>query len=64
MEWARPGKSFELTFIPNQSDLFRNLYSRQSELIPIDPKKVSISYDVIRLKINPCQSKSIRDFYS
>ena len=35
-----PGKSFELKFIPNQSDLFRNLFPRQSELIRDNPKKV------------------------
>ena len=36
----RPGKSFGLKFIPNQSDLFRNLFPRQSELIRVNPKKV------------------------
>ena len=35
-----PGKSFELKFIPDQSDLFRNLFPRQSELIRVNPKKV------------------------
>ena len=35
-----PGKSFGLKFIPNQSDLFRNLFPRQSELIRVNPKKV------------------------
>ena len=35
-----PGKSFRLKFIPNQSDLFRNLFPRQSELIRVNPKKV------------------------
>ena len=34
------GKSFRLKFIPNQSDLFRNLFPRQSELIRVNPKKV------------------------
>ena len=32
-----PGKSFGLKFIPNQSDLFRNLFPRQSELIRVNP---------------------------
>ena len=59
-----PGKSFGLKFIPNQSDLFRNLFPRQSQLIRVNPKKFSISFDVIRLKINPSQSESIRDFES
>ena len=35
-----PGKSFGLKIIPNQSYLFRNLFSRQSELIRVNPKKV------------------------
>ena len=35
-----PGKSFGLKFIPNQSDLFRNLFPRQSELIRVNPKKI------------------------
>ena len=34
------GESFGLTFIPNQSDLFRNLYWSQSEFISLNPKKV------------------------
>ena len=59
-----PGKSFGLKFIPNQSDLFRNLFPRQSELIRVNPKKFSISFDVIQFKINPSQSESIRDFES
>ena len=35
-----PSKSFGLKFIPNQSDLFRNLFPRQSELIRVNQKKV------------------------
>ena len=35
-----PSKSFRLKFIPNQSDLFGNLFPRQSELIRVNPKKV------------------------
>ena len=34
------GKSFGLTFIPNQSDLFRNLYPSQPELIRVNPEKL------------------------
>ena len=37
---VNPGKSFGLKFIPRQSDSFRNLFPRQSELIRINPKKV------------------------
>ena len=54
-----PGKNFGLTFIPNQLNLFRNLYPHQSESIR---KKFSISFDIIRLIINPSQTESIRDF--
>ena len=35
-----PAESFGLTFIPNQFDLFRNLYPSQTELIRVNPKKV------------------------
>ena len=34
-----PGKIFVLKFIPNQSDLFRNLYPSQFEPIRVNPKK-------------------------
>ena len=37
---GNPGKSFGLKFIPNQSDLFRNLFPHESELIRVNPKKV------------------------
>ena len=36
------GESFGLKFIPNQSDLFRNLYPSQSKFIRVNPKKVFV----------------------
>ena len=35
-----PGKSVGMKFIPNRSDLFRNLYPSQSEPIRVNPKKM------------------------
>ena len=61
-----PGKCFGLKFIPRQSDSF--WFIPKSVSAPIrtpsnqSEKKFSISFDVIRLKINPSQSESIRDF--
>ena len=55
-----PGKSFGLKFIPNQSDLFRNLFPRQSELIRINSKKVfnlvwcnSVKNQSVSIWVNP-----------
>ena len=55
-----PGKSFGLKFIPNQSDLFRNLFPRQSELIRVNPKKVfnlvwcnSVKNQSVSIRVNP-----------
>ena len=55
-----PGKSFGLKFIPNQSDLFRNLFPRQSELIRVNPKKVfnliwcnSVNNQSVSIRVNP-----------
>ena len=57
---ALPGKSFGLKFIPNQSDLFRNLFPRQSELIRVNPKKVfnltwcnSVKNQTVSIRVNP-----------
>ena len=49
-----PGKSFGLKFIPNQSDLFRFIPESVSQA---NPKKILISFEVNRLKINPPQSE-------
>ena len=59
-----PGKSFGLKFIPNQSDLFRNLYPRQSELIRVNPKKVFNLVSCNSVKNQSVSSESIRDFES
>ena len=55
-----PGKSFGLKFIANQSDLFRNLFQRQSELIRVNPKKVfnlvwcnSVKNQSVSIRVNP-----------
>ena len=55
-----PGKSFGLKFIPNQSDLFRNLFPRQSELIRVNPRKVfnlvwcnSVKNQSVSIWVNP-----------
>ena len=56
-----PCKSFGLKFIPNQSDLFRNLFPRQSELIRVNPKKV---FNLVWCNSVKNQSVSIRDFES
>ena len=56
-----PSKSFGLKFIPNQSDLFRNLFPRQSELIRVNPKKV---FNLVWCNSVKNQSESIRDFES
>ena len=55
-----PGKSFGLKFIPNQSDLFRNVFPRQSELIRVNPKKVfnlvwcnSVKNQSVSIRVNP-----------
>ena len=57
---TRPGKSFGLKLIPNQSDLFRNLFPRQSELIRVNPKKVfnlvwynSVWNQSVSIRVNP-----------
>ena len=54
-----PGKSFGLKFISNQSDLFRNLFPRQSELIRVNPKKV---FNLVWCNSVKNQSESIRDW--
>ena len=58
--FVNPGKSFGLKFIPNQSDLFRNLFPRQSELIRVNPKKVfnlvwcnSVKNQSVSIRVNP-----------
>ena len=58
--WTCPGKSFGLKFIPNQSDFFRNLFPRQSELIRVNPKKVfnliscnSVKNQSVSIRVNP-----------
>ena len=55
-----PGESFGLKFIPNQSDWFRNLFPRQSELIRVNPKKVfnlvwsnSVKNQSVSIRVNP-----------
>ena len=55
-----PSKSFGLKFIPNQSDLFRNLFPRQSELIRVNPKKLfnlvwcnSVKNQSVSIQVNP-----------
>ena len=40
-----PGKSFGIKFIPNQSELFLNLYPSQSELIRVNLKIFLTSLD-------------------
>ena len=56
-----PGKSFGLKFIPNQSDLFRNLFPHESELIRVNPKKV---FNPVWCNSVKNQSEAIRDFES
>ena len=55
-----PVKGFGLKFIPNQSDLFRNLFPRQSELIRVIAKKVfnlvwcnSVKNQSVSIWVNP-----------
>ena len=55
-EDVHPGISFGLKFIPNQSDLFRNLFPRRSELIRVNPKKV---FNLVRCNSVKNQSVSI-----
>ena len=56
-----PGKSFGLKFIPNQSDLFRNLYPSQSEVTRVNLIKVS---NLVGCKSVEHLFELIRDFES